>query len=103
MKYDFIIQGPTAKQLEDDGYFMNVSKKAKDNDMIDTIKEAIKDQIDANETMVKTINKIVNNMNTQRELIEMQDKINKKLIQDIQDIKHELQLNKIGANKKWQA
>ena len=71
--------------------------------MIDTIKEAIKDQIDANETMVKTINKIVNNMNTQRELIEMQDKINKKLIQDIQDIKHELQLNKIGVNKKWQA
>ena len=29
MKYDFIIQGPTAKQLEDDGYFMNVSKYAK--------------------------------------------------------------------------
>lgn len=71
--------------------------------MIDTIKEAIKDQIDANETMVKTINKIVNNMNTQRELIEMQDKINRKLIQDIKDIKHELQLNKIGANKKWKA
>ena len=69
--------------------------------MIDTIKDAIKDQIDANETMVKTINKIVNNMNTQRELIEMQDKINRKLIQDIKDIKHELQLNKIGANKKW--
>ena len=68
--------------------------------MIDTIKEAIKDQIDANETMVKTINKIVDNMNTQRELIEMQDKINRKLIQDIKDIKHELQLNKIGANKK---
>ena len=71
--------------------------------MIDTIKEAIKDQIDANETMVKTINKIVDNMNTQRELIEMQDKINRKLIQDIKDIKHELQLNKIGANKKWKA
>ncbi len=71
--------------------------------MIDTIKDAIKDQIDANETMVKTINKIVNNMNTQRELIEMQDKINRKLIQDIKDIKHELQLNKIGANKKWKA
>ena len=71
--------------------------------MIDTIKETIKDQIDANETMVKTINKIVNNMNTQRELIEMQDKINRKLIQDIKDIKHELQLNKIGANKKWKA
>ena len=71
--------------------------------MIDTIKDAIKDQIDANETMVKTINKIVNNMNTQRELIEMQDKINPKLIQDIKDIKHELQLNKIGANKKWKA
>ena len=71
--------------------------------MIDTIKDAIKDQIDANETMVKTINKIVDNMNTQRELIEMQDKINRKLIQDIKDIKHELQLNKIGANKKWKA
>tara|TARA_R100000329_G_scaffold138064_1_gene119367 strand:+ start:54 stop:269 length:216 start_codon:yes stop_codon:yes gene_type:complete len=71
--------------------------------MIDTIKEAIKDQIDANETMVKTINKIVDNMNTQRELIEMQDKINRKLIQDIKDIKHQLQLNKIGANKKWKA
>ena len=71
--------------------------------MIDTIKETIKDQIDANETMVKAINKIVDNMNTQRELIEMQDKINRKLIQDIKDIKHELQLNKIGANKKWKA
>ena len=71
--------------------------------MIDTIKETIKDQIDANETMVKAINKIVDNMNTQRELIEMQDKINRKLIQDIKDIKHELQLNKIGANKKWNA
>ena len=71
--------------------------------MIDTIKETIKDQIDANETMVKTINKIVDNMNTQRELIEMQDKINRKVIQDIKDIKHELQLNKIGANKKWKA
>tara|TARA_Y100000114_G_scaffold117729_1_gene112119 strand:+ start:1389 stop:1604 length:216 start_codon:yes stop_codon:yes gene_type:complete len=71
--------------------------------MIDTIKEAIKDQIDANETMVKTINKIVDNMNTQRELIEMQDKINKKLIQDIQDIKLELNSNKRRANKKWQA
>ena len=71
--------------------------------MIDKIKETIKDQMDANEKMVKTINKIVNNMNTQRELIEMQDKINRKLIQDIKDIKHELQLNKIGANKKWKA
>jgi non-homologous end joining protein Ku len=71
--------------------------------MIDTIKEAIKDQIDANETMVKTINKIVNNMNTQRELIEMQDKINRKLIQDIQDIKLELNSNKKRANKKWKA
>jgi len=71
--------------------------------MIDTIKEAIKDQIDANETMAKTINKIVDNMNTQRELIEMQDKINKKLIQDIQDIKLELNSNKRRANKKWQA
>tara|TARA_R100000353_G_scaffold6091_1_gene8293 strand:+ start:701 stop:916 length:216 start_codon:yes stop_codon:yes gene_type:complete len=71
--------------------------------MIDTIKEAIKDQIDANETMVKTINKIVDNMNTQRELIEMQDKINKKLIQDIQDIKLELNSNKKRANKKWKA
>ena len=71
--------------------------------MIDTIKETIKDQIDANETMVKTINKIVNNMNTQRELIEMQDKINRKLIQDIQDIKLELNSNKKRANKKWQA
>jgi non-homologous end joining protein Ku len=71
--------------------------------MIDTIKEAIKDQIDANETMVKTINKIVDNMNTQRELIEMQDKINRKLIQDIQDIKLELNSNKKRANKKWQA
>ena len=67
--------------------------------MIDTIKEAIKDQIDANETMVKTINKIVDNMNTQRELIEMQDKINKKLIQDIQDIKLELNSNKKGQIK----
>jgi non-homologous end joining protein Ku len=71
--------------------------------MIDTIKEAIKDQIDANETMVKTINKIVDNMNTQRELIEMQDKINRKLIQDIQDIKLELNSNKRRANKKWKA
>ena len=71
--------------------------------MIDTIKDAIKDQIDANETMVKTINKIVDNMNTQRELIEMQDKINRKLIQDIQDIKLELNSNKRRANKKWQA
>ena len=71
--------------------------------MIDTIKETIKDQIDANETMVKTINKIVDNMNTQRELIEMQDKINRKLIQDIKDIKHKLQLYKIGANEKWKA
>ena len=71
--------------------------------MIDTIKEAIKDQIDANETMVKTINKIVHNMNTQRELIEMQDKINQKLIQDIQDIKLELNSNKKRANKKWKA
>jgi non-homologous end joining protein Ku len=71
--------------------------------MIDTIKEAIKDQIDANETMVKTINKIVDNMNTQRELIEMQDKINRKLIQDIQDIKLELNSNKKRANKKWKA
>ena len=71
--------------------------------MIDTIKDAIKDQIDANETMVKTINKIVNNMNTQRELIEMQDKINRKLIQDIQDIKLELNSNKKSANKKWKA
>ena len=71
--------------------------------MIDTIKEAIKDQIDANETMVKTINKIVDNMNTQRELIEMQDKINRKLIQDIQDIKLELKSNKKSANKKWKA
>ena len=71
--------------------------------MIDKIKETIKDQMDANEKMVKTINKIVDNMNTQRELIEMQDKINRKLIQDIKDIKHELQLNKIGANKKWKA
>ena len=67
--------------------------------MIDTIKEAIKDQIDANETMVKTINKIVDNMNTQRELIEMQDKINRKLIQDIQDIKLELNSNKKGQIK----
>ena len=71
--------------------------------MIDTIKETIKDQIDANETMVKTINKIVDNMNTQRELIEMQDKINRKLIQDIQDIKLELKSNKKSANKKWKA
>ena len=67
--------------------------------MIDTIKEAIKDQIDANETMVKAINKIVDNMNTQRELIEMQDKINRKLIQDIQDIKLELNSNKKGQIK----
>ena len=67
--------------------------------MIDTIKETIKDQIDANETMVKTINKIVDNMNTQRELIEMQDKINRKLIQDIQDIKLELNSNKKGQIK----
>tara|TARA_R100000479_G_C6341992_1_gene185696 strand:+ start:482 stop:697 length:216 start_codon:yes stop_codon:yes gene_type:complete len=71
--------------------------------MIDKIKETIKDQIDANEKMVETITKIVDNMTTQRKLIEMQDKINRKLIQDIKDIKHELQLNKIGANKKWKA
>jgi hypothetical protein len=42
-------------------------------------------------------------MNTQRELIEMQDKINRKLIQDIQDIKLELNSNKKRANKKWKA
>tara|TARA_R100000773_G_C4141820_1_gene67840 strand:- start:183 stop:398 length:216 start_codon:yes stop_codon:yes gene_type:complete len=71
--------------------------------MIDTIKETIKDQIDANEKMVKTITKIVDNMTTQRKLIEMQDKINRKLIQDIQDIKLELKLNKTRANKKWKA
>ena len=67
--------------------------------MIDKIKETIKDQMDANEKMVKTINKIVDNMNTQRELIEMQDKINRKLIQDIQDIKLELNSNKKGQIK----
>ena len=72
---------------------------AKDTDRLNTIK----DQVGVNQRLVETISKIVDNMTTQRKLIEMQDKINRKLIQDIKDIKHELQLNKIGANKKWKA
>ena len=72
---------------------------AKDTDRLNRIK----DQVGVNQRLVETISKIVDTITRQRQLSEMQDKINKKLIQDIQDIKHELQLNKIGANKKWQA
>tara|TARA_R100001510_G_C7633134_1_gene191712 strand:+ start:54 stop:299 length:246 start_codon:yes stop_codon:yes gene_type:complete len=72
---------------------------AKDTDRLNRIK----DQVGVNQRLVETISKIVDTITRQRQLSEMQDKINKKLIQDIQDIKHELQLNKIGENKKWQA
>ena len=72
---------------------------AKDTDRLNRIK----DQVGVNQRLVETISKIVDTITRQRQLSEMQDKINKKLIQDIQDIKHELQLNKIGANKKWKA
>ena len=72
---------------------------AKDTDRLNRIK----DQVGVNQRLVETISKIVDTITRQRELSEMQDKINKKLIQDIEDIKHELQLNKIGANKKWKA
>ena len=72
---------------------------AKDTDRLNTIK----DQVGVNQRLVETISKIVDTITRQRQLSEMQDKINKKLIQDIEDIKHELQLNKIGANKKWKA
>ncbi len=75
------------------------NKIAKDTDRLNRIKN----QIGVNQRLVETISKIVDTITRQRELSEMQDKINKKLIQDIEDIKHELQLNKIGANKKWQA
>ena len=72
---------------------------AKDTDRLNRIK----DQVGVNQRLVETISKIVDTITRQRQLSEMQDKINKKLIQDIEDIKHELQLNKIGANKKWKA
>ena len=72
---------------------------AKDTDRLNTIK----DQVGVNQRLVETISKIVDTITRQRQLSEMQDKINKKLIQEIEDIKHELQLNKIGANKKWKA
>lgn len=72
---------------------------AKDTDRLNRIK----DQVGVNQRLVETISKIVDTITRQRQLSEMQDKINKKLIQDIKDIKHELQLNKIGVNKKWQA
>ena len=72
---------------------------AKDTDRLNRIK----DQVGVNQRLVETISKIVDTITRQRELSEMQDKINRKLIQDIKDIKHELQLNKIGANKKWKA
>ena len=75
------------------------SQIAKDTDRLNTIK----DQVGVNQRLVETISKIVDTITRQRQLSEMQDKINKKLIQDIEDIKHELQLNKIGANKKWKA
>ena len=63
----------------------------------------IKDQIGVNEKMLETITKIVDSITRQRKLSEMQDKINRKLIQDIEDIKLELKLNKTGVNKKWKA
>ena len=63
----------------------------------------IKDQIGVNEKLLETITKIVDSIARQRKLHEVQDRINQKIIQDIQDIKHKLQLNKVGANKKWQA
>ena len=72
---------------------------AKDTDRLNRIK----DQVGVNQRLVETISKIVDTITRQRQLSEMQDKINRKLSQDIKDIKHELQLNKIGANKKWQA
>jgi len=72
---------------------------AKDTDRLNRIK----DQVGVNQRLVETISKIVDTITRQRQLSEMQDKINKKLIQDIEDIKHELQINKIGENKKWQA
>ena len=75
------------------------SQIAKDTDRLNTIK----DQVGVNQRLVETISKIVDTITRQRQLSEMQDKINKKLIQEIEDIKHELQLNKIGANKKWKA
>mgnify|MGYP003108835540 FL=1 len=72
---------------------------AKDTDRLNRIK----DQVGVNQRLVETISKIVDTITRQRQLSEMQDKINKKLIQDIEYIKHELQINKIGENKKWQA
>ena len=72
---------------------------AKDTDRLNRIK----DQVGVNQRLVETISKIVDTITRQRQLSEMQDKINKKLIQDIQDIKLELNSNKRRANKKWQA
>jgi non-homologous end joining protein Ku len=72
---------------------------AKDTDRLNTIK----DQVGVNQRLVETISKIVDTITRQRQLSEMQDKINKKLIQDIEDIKLELKLNKAGVNEKWKA
>ena len=72
---------------------------AKDTDRLNRIK----DQVGVNQRLVETISKIVDTITRQRELSEMQDKINKKLIQDIEDIKLELKLNKTGVNEKWKA
>ena len=63
----------------------------------------IKDQIGVNEKLLETITKIVDSIARQRKLHEVQDRINQKIIQDIQDIKLELKLNKTGVNKKWKA
>lgn len=63
----------------------------------------IKDQISVNEKLLETITKIVDSIARQRKLHEVQDRINQKIIQDIQDIKLELKLNKTGVNKKWKA
>jgi non-homologous end joining protein Ku len=72
---------------------------AKNTDRLNTIK----DQVGVNQRLVETISKIVDTITRQRQLSEMQDKINKKLIQDIEDIKLELKLNKAGVNEKWKA
>jgi non-homologous end joining protein Ku len=72
---------------------------AKNTDRLNTIK----DQVGVNQRLVETISKIVDTITRQRQLSEMQDKINKKLIQDIEDIKLELKLNKTGVNEKWKA
>ena len=63
----------------------------------------IKDQIGVNEKLLETITKIVDSIARQRKLHEVQDRINQKIIQDIQDIKLEIKLKKTGVNKKWKA